>query len=141
MTHVRTEPEGGGVLALAMSAMRADPADDAARLAFYGALADSELFLMLEGEADAGALRPRLFSVEEGWVALAFDSEAALADFAGEAVDYAALPGRVLVAMLAEAELALLVNPDSEDAAMLPGEALAWLADTLSAPAPSIHCR
>ena len=136
MTHDRTEPEGAGVLALAMSAMRADPADDAARLAFYGALADSELFLMLEGEADAGALRPRLFSVEESWVALAFDSEAALADFAGEAVDYAALPGRVLVAMLAEAELALLVNPDSEDAAMLPGEALVWLAGTLLAPAP-----
>ena len=124
-------------LASAMASMRAQPGDDAARLAFYGALADSELFLMLAGESDAGALRPRLFALDEGQVALAFDSEAGLADFAGEAVDYAALPGRVLVTMLAEAGLALLVNPDSEDAAMLPVEALVWLAGTLAAPAPA----
>ena len=134
-TEISAEPRRG--LAAAMAAMHAAPGDDAARLAFYGVLADSELFLMLEGEADAGALRPRLFALDEGQVALAFDSEAGLADFAGEAVGYAALPGRVLVAMLAEAGLALLVNPDSEDAAMLPGEALAWLADTLSVPAPA----
>ena len=130
-----------GELALALACMQASPQDDAARLAFYGALADSELFLMLEAEAEAeagpGQLRPRLFDLAEGRVALVFDSEAGLADFAAQPVGYAALPGRVLVAMMAGEKLAMLVNPGSEDAAFLPPEALRWLADTLAAPAPS----
>lgn len=126
-----------GALALALARMQASPQDDAARLGLYGVLADSELFLMLEAEAVPGQLRPRLFELDEGRVALVFDSEARLAEFAGQAVDYAALPGRVLAAMMAGEGLAMLVNPDSEAPALLPPDALRWLADTLAAPAPA----
>ncbi len=126
---VRTGPTP---LAQAQARMQAAPGDDAARLAFFGALADSELFLMLEGEAQPGQLSPRLFDLDEGRAALVFDSEARLADFAGQAVDYAALPGRVLAGMLAGQGLSMLVNPDSEDATLLPADALRWLTETLA---------
>ncbi|MCC5988663.1 MAG: SseB family protein [Pararhodobacter sp.] len=129
--------EQRGELALALARMQASPQDDAARLCFYGVLADSELFLMLDSEPGPGQLRPRLFDLAEGRVALVFDSEARLAEFAGQTVDYAALPGRVLVAMMAGEGLAMMVNPDSEAPALLPPDALRWLADTLAAPSPA----
>lgn len=137
-TPMNDSADQPGALALALARMQASPGDDAARLAFFGTLADSELFLMIEGEAGAnGQLSPRLFDLAEGRVALAFDSESGLADFAGQAADYAALPGRVLAPMMAGAGLTMLLNPGSDDAAMLPPQALQWLADMLAAPAPA----
>lgn len=124
--------QGQTPLALALARMQAAPQNDAARLAFYGVLADSELFLMLAEEAQPGQLSPRLFDLEMGHAALVFDSEARLAGFAGQAVDYAALPGRVLAGMLARQALSMMVNPDSPDATLLPPDALHWLAETLA---------
>ncbi|MCB1390904.1 MAG: SseB family protein [Rhodobacteraceae bacterium] len=127
---------------LAMQRVAAAPEDSAeemaARLAFHAELSRTEVFVLLTSEATGGTLSPRVFDVSDVRAVLAFDSELRLAEFAGEAAAYAALPGRVLVAMLAgSAEgLSLLVNPDAPHAALLPPEALGWLADTLAAPPP-----
>lgn len=113
----------------------ASPDDDAARLAFYARLTDSELFLLLETEAQGDQLLPRVFALEDGPVVLAFDTEARLSEFTGLPVPYAALPGRALVQMLVAdpaAELGMGLNlgvaPSSR---LLPAEILRWLADTL----------
>jgi hypothetical protein len=48
----------------AHAAMDAAPEDDAARLRFYERLADSELFMLLEGEPVADQIEPSLFEIE-----------------------------------------------------------------------------
>ena len=117
-------------------AMEAAPEDEAARLGFYEALADAELFLLLEGEAEGEDVVPQGIEVEGESFVLAFDMEERLADFAGQAASYAAVSGRALAAMLAEAGAGLGLNLDvAPSAILLPGEAMAWLADLL-APAP-----
>lgn len=115
-----------------------DPDDARLRLAMHAELSRAELFVLLDTEVSGDTLAPRIFDLSDGPAVLAFDSEMALADFAGAATPYAALPGRVLVAMMAGAgaPLALVVNPDCAHAAFLPPDALAWLAETLAAPAP-----
>lgn len=133
-------------LETAILRMRAAPDDAAARLQFHAELADTELFLWLEAEAEGGSLRPQVFDLSEGRAVLAFDSELRLAGFAGTAAPYAALPGRVLVTMLAgmppegaagSTGVALLLNGDSDHAELLPAEALRWLAATLAGATPS----
>ncbi len=90
-------------LDLAHAAMEAAPGEDAPRLAYYARLADTELFLWLEAEAEGATLAPRLLALPEGEVALAFDAEDRLAAAAGGPAPYAALPGRALVQALAAA--------------------------------------
>lgn len=120
-----------------MQAMAATPDDTGARLAFHAELSRAELWVLLEAEVTGAVMAPRVFDLADGRTVLAFDSDERLASFAGEAA-YAALPGRVLVAMLAaqDPDLSLLINPDQAHAALLPPQALAWLAETLAAPAP-----
>lgn len=127
----------------AMRAMAQDAEDTGARLEFHAELSRAEVFVLLESEVTDGTMQPRVFDLDGQRAVLAFDSEMRLAGFAGEAA-YAALPGRVLVGMLAgqageagQGDLALLLNPDEAHAAFLPAEALVWLAETLSAPAPT----
>lgn len=126
----------------ALRRLAAAPADSAeetgARLAFHAELAGAEVFVLLESEARDETLEPRVFPLSDVRAVLAFDSELRLADFAGAAA-YAALPGRVLVTLLADSGqgLSLMVNADAPHAALLPPEALEWLAATLSAPAPA----
>lgn len=120
-------------LEAALARMQAAPEDTTRRLQFHAELLDTELFVLLADEATGASLHPRVFAFEDGRAVLVFDSESRLADFAGEVAAYAALPGRVLVTMLAQADegLSLLVSPDSTHAELLPPEALAWLARTL----------
>ena len=137
-----TEESG---LALALGRLAASPDDPAARLGFHAELIASELFLWLADLPDtagqaAGAVAPQVFDLETGPTALAFDSEGALAGFAGAAAPYLALPGRVLVTMLAQAAppLSLLVQDGVGRAELLDPDALAWLTQTLQAPAPQV---
>jgi hypothetical protein len=110
---------------------------DAARLRYFAVLADTELYLLLEREAGEEAVEPRLFPVEGGEVALAFDTEARLADFAGDTVAYAALPGRVLAELLGSQGLGLGLNLEvALSATILPPEALRWLTQTLGGEEP-----
>lgn len=115
----------------AHAAMLADPEDDAARLRYYARLADAELFLLLDREAQGGQVSPRVFPLDDGPVVLAFDSEERLADFAAGPAPYAALPGRVVAAQLAGRGIGLGVNLGAVSAMLLPAEAAAWLADVL----------
>lgn len=129
---------GPDALDQAMRRMAAAPDDTTARLVFHGELSRAELFVLLDAEVTGDRMAPRVFDLSDGRVVLAFGSEMELAGFAGEAAAYAALPGRVLVSMLAQADtpLALLVGPDVAHAAFLTPEALRWLDQTLAAAAP-----
>lgn len=116
----------------AHAAMMATPEDDAARLRFWGVLAESELFLMLAGDAAGGEITPIEVEVEEARLVLVFDREERLAEFAGGVVPYVAMSGRRLAGMLAGQGMGVAPNPDVAPSTMLIGaEAVDWLAATL----------
>ena len=111
--------------------------DDAARLRFFSALADAELYVLLDSEPSGDDISPRLFPVEDTQVVLAFDTQERLAEFAKEAVPYVALPGRIIAQLLSDAGLGLGLNLDvATSSTLLPTEALRWLVDTLEQNAP-----
>ncbi|WP_135504378.1 SseB family protein [Roseovarius aestuariivivens] len=106
---------------------------EAERLRFYEALAASELFLLLESEAEDDQIVPQAFEVEGKNFILAFDAEERLAGFAGAEAAYVGLSGRALAEMLAEAGLGLGLNLEQGPSAMLlPPEAMVWLNETLA---------
>lgn len=119
-------------LDLAHAAMQANPEDDRLRLAFYARLAEAELFVELAAEAEGAQAEPRLYDIDGGRFALAFDREARLAGFAGAAVPYLAISGRVVAGLLAAEGIGLALNLDSErGAALLPPDVMGWLAETV----------
>jgi hypothetical protein len=116
----------------ARAAMEARPDDDAARMRFYGLLADTELFLLLADEAAGDTISPRVFDPQGERCVLAFDLEERLAQFSGLPVPYAALPGRAFCAMLDGQGIALGINLGvAPSSILLPPEAVTWLAQTL----------
>jgi hypothetical protein len=115
------------------AAMEAAPEDAQARLQFYETLAASELYLMLRAEAHGDQIDPEVFDLGGQPFVLVFDREERLAQFAGRAVPYAALTGRSIATVLAGQGIGLGVNLDvAPSAILLPPEAVAWLAETLS---------
>ncbi len=119
--------------------MLAAPEDDTARLGYYHRLAGADLCLMLDREPAGNELSPRLFPLEEGRFVLVFEGEERLADFAAAPVPYAALPGRVIMAMLAGRGVGLGVNlGDGASAFLMPPASVDWLAGLLAqAPEPA----
>lgn len=122
----------------AHAAMQADLDDDAARLAFYERLADTELFLLLKVEPKGEHLDPEVVELEAGkdeapdTYILVFDREDRLAAFTDGPAPYAALPGRVIAAMVAGSGLGLGVNLGAAPSSILiPAAAVDWLAQTL----------
>lgn len=112
--------------------------DEDRRLGFYERLADGEMFLLLEEEAEGDTLKPRLFPLEDGPIVLVFDLEERMSAFAGGITPYAALPGRVVARMLAGQGIGLGINLGGAPSEMvLPPEAVDWLADMLDA-APEV---
>lgn len=112
--------------------MTTAPEDEAARLAFYDRLADAELFVLLAREPSGDVVEPRIYDLEEGRFALAFDLEERLSLFAEGPAPYVALPGRVIARFLSEEGLGLGINLGVAPSAYLMAPAtLAWLADTL----------
>lgn len=121
------------LLDAAHAEMEAAPGDEAKRLRFYERLADCELFLALEHEAEGADVTPLVFPVEDTPLVLVFDREARLTQFLGGARPYAAMSGRALMPLLVEQGLGMMLNPEvAPSALLLPPDALAWLADTLS---------
>jgi hypothetical protein len=117
----------------AHSAMENAPDDDATRLRFFERFADNELFLLLEEKADGDQIKPRLFPLDDATVALVFDREERLAEFAGGAAPYAAMSGRVVSNLFAGQGIAVGLNLDvAPSAFILPPDALVWLNETLS---------
>lgn len=103
------------------------------RLAFWARVAEAELALVLDAEPEGDAVSPRLFDVEDARYALAFDRPERLAAFAGPAPT-ATLSGRTLARLLAGAGLGLGLNlEDAPSAQMIPPDAVAWLAEAVSA--------
>lgn len=124
------------LLDAAHAALDANPENEALRLRFFERLADGEMFLLLEDEPEGDTITPKVFDLETGPMVLIFDREERLAAFSGGIAPYAAMPGRVVAAMLAGQGIGLGVNLGVEASQMLlPPEALDWLAETLdSAP-------
>lgn len=100
------------------------------------ALSGGEWHLLCEAEAEGAVLHPLPFPTEAGPIALAFQSEADLAAFTEKPAAYAALPGRALVAALAEAGLGLGLDFGQAQAALLPASALKALRALWAAPLP-----
>ncbi|MCC7320510.1 MAG: SseB family protein [Rubellimicrobium sp.] len=115
----------------AHAAMEAAPGDDSRRLAFFGLLADTELFLLLEDDSDGDRITPALFDVEGAQYLVAFDSEDRLTAFTGKVTPYAALPGRGLAAMIAGEGIGVALNAELPSAMLVPPEGVDWLAETL----------
>ena len=114
--------------------MESAPEDDAARLAYHAALADTPLWLLLEAEAEGDAIRPRLAETGEGSLVLAFDSEDRLAAFARGIAPQAAMPGRALIGMLAGQGIGLGLNIGvAPSETVLPSVMVDWLAGILTA--------
>lgn len=112
----------------AHSAMQAAPEDDAARLRFYEALADAELYVALEREPENDRAEPRILTLEEGRFALAFDTEERLAAFSRAPAAHLVLPGRVLARLLADEGLGLGLNLGvAPSEFLLPADAVQWL--------------
>lgn len=119
----------------AHGAMAATPEDPRPRLVFYDRLAEAELHLLLDHEAEGGRpVAPRVFPVEGQPVVVAFDLADRLADFAGQAVPCAVLSGRTLAATLAGKGLGLGLNLGAPSEILLPPDALNWLAAALAPP-------
>lgn len=117
----------------AHAAMEAHPEDDLARLRFYERLAETELFLVLEDEAEDESVSPATFEVEDQTFVLVFDRAERLAGFVGPGTPYAALSGRALAEMLAGSHVGLGFNLEVAPSAMLiPATAVDWLAATLA---------
>lgn len=112
--------------------MQADPEDDTARLAFYERLGDAELFLLLEEEPQRDAVTPRVFDLGDARVVLVFDREERLSAFVGHPSPYAALSGRAVVTLLANAGLGLALNPEvAPSSFVLPVDGMRWLSEML----------
>lgn len=126
------------LLDLAHAAMLADPEDDFARLRYYRALADVELCVLLEAEAVGDRITPQVFTLEEGPVLLAFDSEERLTSFTGMPAPYAAMRGRVVANQLAGQGLGLAVNLGAPSGWIVVPPAVDWLVGVLAqAPHPA----
>jgi SseB protein N-terminal domain len=125
-------PDVVTLLDAAHAAVSADPDNEALRLRFFERLADGEMILLLDREANGDQLEPRVFDLEDGPVVLVFDREERLASFTGGIAPYAALPGRVIAGLLKGQGIGMGVNLGVAASSMLlPPEAMDWLAETL----------
>lgn len=116
---------------LATTAFHEAPAPLRARM--LSRLADTELSVALTAEPVDDQVELRMFPLDSGSVALACDSEDRLADFFGQPVAYAAMPGRVLAGILRGTGAGLLVNPGHPSEMLLDAGSLDWLTQVLAA--------
>lgn len=129
------------MLDAAHAAMRAG--GEAEALAFYRALADAPLVLLLEREAEVERIAPRVFDLDDGPVLLAFDSEERLASLGDGSFPYAVLPGRVIAQQLVGQGVSLGLNLGTGAASevMLPPEALRFLTERLEVQPEEVQAR
>jgi len=112
--------------------MSRNPENSDARLNYYGVLADTNLFLLLEQEPSNEILEPKFIQLEGKNFALAFDSEESLSEFYGEAAAFAEVTGRVLAKMLLEEKIGLGINLGVyEGELLLPWEIIEWFVNVL----------
>lgn len=107
-------------------------ADAPQRAQMLSRLANTELSVALLEEPADDKIELRIFPLDTGKVALAFDGEDRLAAFFGGPVAYAAMPGRVLAEVLKADDVGLLVNPGHPSEMLLDAAMLDWLQSALS---------
>lgn len=108
-------------------------ADAPQRARMLSRLADTELSVALKGEPEGDQIELRMFPLDGAEAALACDGEDRLAEFFGEPVAYAAMPGRVLAGLLGPEGAGLLVNPGHPSEMFLDATILQWLSGALAA--------
>ena len=112
--------------------MSQNPENNDARLNYYGVLADTDLFLLLEQESSNEILEPKFIQLEGNNFALAFDSEENLSEFYGEAAAFAQIRGRVLAKILLEEQIGLGINLGvSGGELLLPYSVIEWFVSVL----------
>lgn len=116
------------------AALAADGDTESGRLALHGTILASEIVLLLAEETQGDALHPQVFETSDGAMALGFVDEGDLGAFMGAPAPYAALPGRVLVPMLAAQGLGLALDPEGPSPQVLGADELRWMVDALAAP-------
>jgi hypothetical protein len=109
-------------------------ADGSDRLALLGEVLAGEIVILLAEEPGEARLRPQVFETSDGALALGFLDEGDLGDFVGAPAPYAALPGRVLVAMLADQGLGLALDPGGPAPQVLGAGELRWMVTAMAAP-------
>lgn len=123
----------------AHAAMMAAPEDDAARLRFYERVADVELFLLLEAEAEGDQVSPVLYATE---YVMVFDRAERLAEHVGAEAPFVALSGRSIAGMLEGQPLGMAINIGvAPSEILLPAEALDWLRATLAHEAGEVEAK
>ena len=116
----------------AHTAMQSTPDDAAQRLRFFERLADSELFLLLESEAQGVTIKPEVFEVDGAKYVLVFDREERLAEFVEGMAHHATLSGRVAARMLAGQGIGLALNLGvAPSSILIPSDAMEWLGEIL----------
>lgn len=133
-------------LDLAHAAHAADPENVGLRLRFHERVLDSELIVPLAAPPDSDrndrlGVEPQTFPLSDGPVVLAFDRDDRMAEFLGAPADFAAMTGRRLVALLAGQRLGLALNFGAPSAALLPPEAVDWLARIAAEAVPETSAR
>ncbi|MFT3974435.1 MAG: SseB family protein [Amaricoccus sp.] len=128
-------------LDLAHAAHEAAPEDAALRLRFHERILDTELIVPLAAPPEDERIEPQIFGLSDGPVVLAFDRDDRMAEFLGAPADFAALTGRRLVALLAGHGTGLALNLGAPSAALLPPEAVDWLARIAAEAVPEASAR
>jgi len=105
--------------------------DEAHLAAYYGVLAASEVFVLLEDEAGE-TFKPQMLEMEGVRYVLAFDTDARMAEFCETPQPYIAMSGRGLVETLEGARLGVAVNPGFPTAMFVPPEATDWMRERTS---------
>ncbi|TRW96561.1 hypothetical protein FNJ84_10755 [Paracoccus sp. M683] len=108
-------------------------AEPPARARILSRLADTRLSVALTAEPVGDDIELRMFPLEGGQVALACDTDERLADFLNAPTPYAAMPGRVLAGLMADAGAGLLINPGHPSEMLLDADLLGWLRHALDA--------
>lgn len=119
-------------LDIAHGAMAEAPGDEDLVAHYYGALAASELFVLLESEPGE-TFAPQLLEMDGTRYVLTFDTAARMAEFCDAPQPYVAMSGRALVEALSGARLGVAVNPGFETAMFVPFEAGDWILERTSA--------
>ena len=110
----------------AFAAMEGSPEDEGARSRYYGLLATTELFVLLE-EEPGQRFEPQLVEMDGTRFVLAFDTDARMGAFCDGPTPYLAMSGRALVETLEGARLGIAVNPGFEAGMFVPPEAVDWM--------------
>ncbi|MEM9211268.1 MAG: SseB family protein [Pseudomonadota bacterium] len=105
---------------------------DQERLAFYGMIAQAELFLALTEEPVGEAIKPWIFDTGQGKFAIAFDTEERLSEFGNGPTAFVALSGRTVIEMLEGQGVGLGVNlVVAPSGTLLEPSDITWIASVL----------